>query len=93
MRGAVPGVGELVCGFRQIRSHELIPRIVLARPIRDDAGYQPVSRLGLAEGSWVLPGHPGRTPAGRRLVGGGGLHGGRGDGAITHPDAQLAAWR
>ncbi|WP_448857656.1 hypothetical protein [Corynebacterium matruchotii] len=43
-------MGEWVCGFRQIRSHELIPRIVLARPIRDDAGYQPVSRLGLAEG-------------------------------------------
>jgi len=21
------------------------------------------------------------------------LHGGRGDGAVTHPDAQLAAWR
>ncbi|KAB1926515.1 hypothetical protein [Corynebacterium matruchotii] len=64
-------MGEWACGFRQIRSHELIPRIILARPIRDDAGYQPVSRLGLAEGSWALPKHPGpntgRSAASRRV--------------------------
>ena len=50
--------------------------------------------LGLAGVSWALPrGIPGLTSADWRLVGRGGLHGGRGDGAITHPDAQLAAWR
>ena len=49
---------------------------------------------GLAGVSWAsLRGIPGRTPADWRLVGGCGLHGGRGDGAVTHPDAQLAAWR
>ncbi|WP_377762291.1 hypothetical protein, partial [Corynebacterium matruchotii] len=64
-------MGELVCGFRQIRSHELIPRIVLARPICDDVRCRRRSGRTSLKGQLGLAGHSGpntgRSAASRRV--------------------------